>query len=338
MNKTEQLEKAYKYCESVTRLHAKSFYFAAKFLPREKQPAVYALYALCRHVDDEVDEAEFSNDAQIAEAVARWRSRLNRIYSDAFWGEGEKGSVPKAESGIWNLESGINEDQSPKTEDRNLVFLAWQDLLKKYKIPQNLPLELMKGVLMDTRINRYETFDELYVYCYRVASTVGLMSSEIFGYEDAETLDYAEALGIAMQLTNILRDIAEDARMNRIYLPQEDLRKFDVSETQIFENRPDENFINLLKFQIARAREFYRKAEKGIPLLNQDARFTVLLAARIYAKILDEIERQNYDVFARRAHTTFKQKIFSVPNIWREARKMKPDDDKSTTNPVRFSR
>jgi 15-cis-phytoene synthase len=326
MNKTEQLEKAYKYCESVTRLHAKSFYFAAKFLSREKQPAIYALYALCRHVDDEVDEAEISDDAQITEAIEHWRARLNQIYSDAFWGEREN-----LKSEIWNLESETN-------EDRNLVFLAWRDLLKKYKIPQNLPLELMKGVLMDTRVNRYETFDELYVYCFRVASTVGLMSSEIFGYEGAETLDYAEALGIAMQLTNILRDIREDAAMNRIYLPQEDLRRFDVSERQIFENRLDENFIRLLKFQIERAREFYSKAEKGIPLLNRDARFAVLLAARIYAKILDEIERQNYDVFARRAHTSFKQKVFSVPNIWREARKMKTDDDKSATKPVRFSR
>ena len=148
------------------------------------------------------------------------------------------------------------------------------------------------------------------------------MSSEIFGYADEKTLEYAEALGIAMQLTNILRDVGEDASMQRIYLPAEDLRKFGVSEKQIFDNRQDENFINLMKFQIRRAREFYKKAEKGIPLLSRDARLPVLLAARIYAKILDEIERQNYDVFKRRAHTSFTQKIFSLPRIWREARKL----------------
>ncbi len=202
------------------------------------------------------------------------------------------------------------------------VFLAWQDLLKTYKIPQNLPLELIEGVLMDTKIKRYETFDELYIYCYRVASTVGLMSSEILGYSDKKTLEYAEAMGIGMQLTNILRDVKEDALMNRIYLPQEDLKKFGVSEQQIFDNYFDENFERLMKFQIERARSFYRKGEKGIPLLEKDSRFTVLLAARIYGKILNEIEKQNYNVFVKRAHTSKRQKIFSIPKIWLEAKKL----------------
>ncbi len=194
-------------------------------------------------------------------------------------------------------------------------------MLAKYKIPKNLPLELMQGVLMDTHTKRYETFGELYVYCYRVASTVGLMSSEILGYADTKALEYAEAMGIAMQLTNILRDIKEDAAMDRIYLPQEDLRKFDVSEQQIFANKMNGNFIELMKFQITRARDFYQTGEQGINLLEKDSRFTVLLAARIYSQILDEIERQNYDVFLRRAHRTFRQKIFSIPKIWREAKK-----------------
>jgi 15-cis-phytoene synthase len=310
-NNSEQIESAYKYCESVTRLHAKSFYFAARFLSKEKQPAIYALYALCRHVDDEVDEAEIAGEEQIRAAVNRWQSKLNEIYAD-------DGGEIKPET--WNLELGTD-------GDRDLVFLAWRDFLQKYKIPQSLPLELMKGVLMDTHVNRYETFDELYVYCYRVASTVGLMSSEIFGYERPETLDYAEALGIAMQMTNILRDVGEDAAMNRIYLPLEDLKKFNVSEEQIFANRADENFVELMKFEIERAREFYRKAERGVPLLSPDARFAVLLAARLYARILDEIERQNYDVFKRRARTNFKQKVFAVPRIWREARNMQAKRD-----------
>jgi phytoene synthase len=180
----------------------------------------------------------------------------------------------------------------------------------------------MTGVLMDTHVKRYATFEELYVYCYRVASTVGLMSSEIFGYREPRTLEYAEALGIAMQLTNILRDVKEDARMNRIYLPQEDLRKFAVTEEQIFANKFDENFSELMKFQIRRAREFYQRAERGIALLEKDTRFTVLLASRIYGRILDEIERQNYDVFARRAHTTASQKIFLIPRIWRASKRL----------------
>ena len=175
---------------------------------------------------------------------------------------------------------------------------------------------------MDTNVKRYETFDELYIYCYRVASTVGLMSSEILGYSDKKALEFAEAMGIGMQLTNILRDIKEDAAMNRIYLPQEDLKRFGVSEKQIFENKFDDDFEQLMKFQIERARSFYRKGEQGIPLLEKDSRFTVLLASRIYSKILDEIEKQNYDVFSKRAHTTKAQKIISIPKIWREAKKM----------------
>lgn len=298
---SEEIEKAYEYCREVTRRHAKSFYFAAKFLSKQKQQPIYALYALCRHVDDEVDEAEVASEREAVQAVSRWQENLKKIYTE-------------------NRASEITNDRPE--ENAELVFIAWKDLLKTYKIPQNLPLELMQGVLMDTHLKRYETFDELYVYCYRVASTVGLMSSEIFGYEKPETLEYAEALGIAMQLTNILRDVKEDARMERIYLPQEDLKKFNVTEEQIFANRVDENFIRLMKFEIERAREFYKKAERGIPLLAKDARFTVLLAARLYAKILDEIEKQNYDIFKKRAHTTKLQKILAIPRIRREANKL----------------
>jgi phytoene synthase len=144
------------------------------------------------------------------------------------------------------------------------------------------------------------------------------MSSEILGYSDKTALEYAEAMGIGMQLTNILRDIKEDAAMGRIYLPQEDLRRFDVSEKQIFAGEMSENFTRMMKFQINRARDFYRKGEMGISLLEKDSRFTV----RIYSRILSEIERQNYDVFIKRAHTSRMQKILSIPKIWREARKM----------------
>lgn len=292
---------AYDYCRSVTKQHAKSFYFAAKFLPKHKQQPIYAIYALCRHVDDEVDEAEVNGEAEAVAAVDDWKCTLNAIYEG---GSPEKIQTP---------------DQL--NENRNFVLSAWQDLLKTYRIRSELPLDLMKGVLSDTHVNRYETFDELYVYCYRVASTVGLMSSEIFGYTAPETLEYAEALGIAMQITNILRDIKEDAAMNRIYLPQEDLRRFNVSEQQIFENRLDDNFVELMKFEIERARRYYVEAEKGIALLDRDARFTVLLAARLYARILNEIEKQKYDVFIKRAHTLLSQKFLSIPRIWLQARK-----------------
>jgi len=296
-----EIESAYKYCEKITRFHAKSFYFAAKFLPKLKRKAVYPIYAFCRHVDDEIDEISEGGENDAIRAIENWKQKLEDVFESR---------------------QEVSTDKRPKTENRNLVFTAWKDLLKTYKIPPNLPLELMQGVLMDTQLKRYETFEELYVYCYRVASTVGLMSSEILGYSDAKALEYAEAMGIAMQLTNILRDVKEDAAMNRIYLPQEDLRKFNVSEKQIFANELNENFVEMMRFQIARARDFYLKGEKGIALLERDSRFTVLLASRIYSRILDEIERQNYDVFSRRASTSLTQKIFSLPKIWRASRNL----------------
>jgi phytoene synthase len=295
-NSTLEIGKAYKYCESVTKTHAKSFYFAAKFLPNRKQKAVFPIYVFCRHVDDEIDEIGDDGESKAIETVEKWKQKLEEVFEGK--GQGTKG------------------------ERQDLVFLAWQDLLKTYKIPKNLPLELIRGVLMDTHIKRYETFDELYAYCYRVASTVGLMSSEILGYSNKKALEYAEAMGIGMQLTNILRDIKEDAAMGRIYLPQEDLRKFGVSEKQIFANETNKNFVRMMKFQIERARDFYRKGEKGIALLEKDSRFTVLLASRTYSRILIEIEKQDYNVFIKRAHTNLGQKILSIPKIWREAKKM----------------
>ncbi len=308
---SDQIEKAYDYCESVTKLHAKSFYFAAKFLPKHKLRAVYPIYAFCRHVDDEIDEIGDGDEAKAIETVENWKKNLDFVYLDEETRRrGDEEFLPVFSSSSLLLNSSSEN-----------VFIAWQALLKTYEIPQNLPLELIQGVLMDTRIKRYETFDELYVYCYRVASTVGLMSSEILGYSDKIALEYAEALGIAMQLTNILRDIREDAAMGRIYLPQEDLHRFGISEEQIFANEFDGNFAALMKFQIERARFYYAEGEKGIALLEKDSRFTVLLASRIYAKILDEIERQNYNIFTKRAHTTKTQKLLALPKIWLAARK-----------------
>ena len=286
----EEIERAYKYCQQTTRFHAKSFYFCAHFLPREKRRAIYAMYALCRHIDDEVDEAEVHDEDGARAAVERWRVELDKVY------RGGAAHTP--------------------------VLVAWRDMLARYRIAQELPLELMRGVLMDIYQKRYESWDELRVYCYRVASVVGLMSSEIFGYRDPSTLHYAAALGLAMQLTNILRDVGEDFAMGRVYLPQEDLRRFGVTEESLARKEVSPEFRALMSFEIQRAREFYRAAEKGIPLLERDARFCVLLAARLYARILDEIERAGFDVFTRRAHLSLAGKLRAAPRIWHEARSL----------------
>jgi phytoene synthase len=286
----EELERAFRYCQQTTRTHARSFYFCSHFLPREKRLAIYAVYALCRHVDDAVDAAGIRGERDAAAAVEGWRVELDAVYA-----EGRAAS---------------------------LVLVAWREMLTRFRIRRELPLELMRGVLMDTQIKRYETWADLSVYCYRVASVVGLMSSEIFGYSEPRTLYHAEQLGLAMQLTNILRDVGEDARMGRIYLPQEDLRRFGYAESDLLRGKLNEPFFALMSFEIERARALYREAEQGIPLLDADTRFTVLLAARLYARILDEIERNHYDVYTRRAHLTLAEKLRAAPRIWREARRL----------------
>lgn len=295
------VESAYRYCRRVTREHARSFYFCAHFLPREKRRAVYAVYALCRRVDDEVDEAGVRDEQGARAAVERWRAELDAVYAGrpAHDDDGGATFIP----------------HSP-------VLAAWRDMLTRYPIAQELPLELMRGVLMDTYQKSYETWDELRVYCYRVASTVGLMSSEIFGYRRPETLRYAEALGLAMQLTNILRDVGEDLALGRVYLPREDLRRFGVTEDDLRRGLVSDRFRALMRFEIERARALYREAERGVPLLEPDARFTVLLAARLYAAILREIERADFNVFTRRAHLTLAQKLRAAPRVWREARSL----------------
>ncbi len=288
---------AYDYCRCVTRQHAKSFYFSARFLPAPKRRAIYAVYALCRHVDDEVDAIEPDNPVAAQAAVARWQAELRAIYQSS-------------QTVVVPLSGGINP-----------VLLAWRDMLAHYPIPLEYPLELMRGVLMDTHQNRYATWDELKVYCYRVASVVGLMTSEIFGYAGgAATMEYAKALGYAMQLTNILRDVGADAALGRIYLPAEDLAHFAYTEEELQRGIINENFAALMKFEIARARALYAEAELGIPRLHSDARLPVLSAARLYARILDAIEQNSCDVFTRRAHLPLSRKLRALPRLWWAAR------------------
>lgn len=301
-----RIEEAYRYCESVTKKHAKSFYFAARFLPKNKQPPVFAIYAFCRHVDDEIDESGMASEVEAAAAVERWRARLDDVYEAVV--EGEEAADRRIEE---------------STDERlQLVFTAWKHFLQTYPVPKQIPLDLIRGVLMDTHKKRYATFEELYEYCYLVASTVGLMSSEILGYSDKIALEYAEKMGVAMQLTNILRDVREDAEMGRIYLPAEDLGRFGIAEKQILEGTVNDDFRKMMRFQISRARELYAAGEKGIAYLEKDSRFTVLFASRIYARILDEIEALSYDVFSERAHTSKMQKIAAMPSVWLESRRI----------------
>ncbi|QUV84691.1 squalene/phytoene synthase family protein [Chloracidobacterium aggregatum] len=283
---------AYAYCREVTRTHAKSFYFCTQTLPRHKRPAIYAIYALCRQIDDLVDTNRHASPMDVTLAVDAWSQALRDLYA-------------------------------ARPFPAHPVLIAWYDFLPHFPVRLEHPLELMQGCLMDARTEgpvRFERFDDLYTYAYRVASLVGLMTSEVFGYGDPSALQYAVALGIAFQLTNILRDVGEDARRNRIYLPLEDLRRFGCTEEMILQGRLTPEVVALLKFEICRARDFYREAECGIRLLSPDSRFTVFLSSRLYGGILRDIERHGYDVFSRRAHLSLGAKLWAVPPLWVRAR------------------
>lgn len=279
------LAEAYSYCRDVTRDHAKSFYFCAQFLPAHKRRAIYAVYALCRHLDDIVDEAGGRSADDTRVALDAWRNRL----------------------------AGSSPDDHP-------ALKAWRDASATFGIPVELAEELVQGVLMDLSQSRYATYGELEVYCYRVASVVGLMTSRIFGFTDDRALDRAVDLGTAMQLTNICRDVGEDARLGRIYIPLDELERFGVSEADILESRFSPAFVRLMQFQIERARSLYRSSEQGIVWLSADSRMTVRLSSRIYGQILGRIERNGYDVLSRRAYVPFHRKLATLPRVWLETK------------------
>lgn len=286
----EDLKLAYKHCRSVTRVHAKTFYFATRFLPYHKQRGIFALYALCRYLDDLVDEAEDLllqeklTLQDIEQRIEEWRRNINSVF------DGQHIDHP--------------------------VLLAIRDTLKHFSIDAKYPLELLEGVSTDLVKDRYNNFEELYKYSYQVAAVVGLMTTDVFGFSGEKAKLHAEHLGIAMQLTNILRDIGEDLDRNRIYLPQDDLKTYGVSEEALFSREITPEFKSLMAFQIERARYYYKSAAMGIPMLSKDSRLPVALALQNYSKILDEIESLDYAVLTKRAYLNFGQKIINFPKAW----------------------
>lgn len=290
----DRLKSSYSHCRAITRFYAKTFYMATRFLPNEKQRSIFAIYGLCRYLDDLVDETvdlmhgQDIDVSEVDEKLDDFKTKLIGVYNNR--------------------------------ESNDPILIAFSDTLKKYHIPIELPFELMDGVRSDLVKNRYESFQELYDYSYKVASVVGLMTSRVFGYSDEKALEYAIDLGIAMQLTNILRDIGEDLDRNRIYIPQNELKMFDVSETDLFNGVKNENFFELMKFQIKRAREYYSLADIGVKMLDRDSRLPVYLARYNYSKILDKIEENDYNVFNKRAYLNKMEKFSILPKIFLEMR------------------
>lgn len=295
MMRQEQIQEAYNYCQQVARRASKTFYWGSMFLPPPKRSAIWAVYALCRVVDDIVDEAvapdtprvgHLSGAAHPLYELDAWRGALEHLY------------------------------QSDECDERSLIQVAWRDMRTHYAVPLKPALELLDGVEMDLTHKRYQTFDELYMYCYRVAGTVGLLTSPIFGYQDEAALRYAVDLGVALQLTNILRDVGEDARRDRIYLPLDEMARFGYSEGDLLVGTINEAFCELVRFQIARADEYYQRSQPGISLLNADCRLAVNLSGTLYRRILDHIRLNNYNVFTKRASVPLKTKLAAASQFW----------------------
>lgn len=289
-----KLRFAYAHCRNITRKHAKTFYMATRFLPYHKQRSIFAIYGLCRTLDDIVDESPVSNSPsnksinEIIENLEKFRVQLLSAYRGV--------------------------------EQKNSVLIAFADVLNRYHISIEHPLTLLDGVKMDLVKNRYDNFDELYEYSYKVASVVGLMTAEVFGYKNPQAINHAVDLGIAMQLTNILRDVGEDLTKNRIYLPKEDLNQFGLKEEDLFRRELTNDFIDLMKFQIERARDYYKRSDLGISMLDRDSRLPVLLARENYSRILDKIEENQYQVFNQRAYLNSTEKFSILPKVMLQLR------------------
>ena len=264
-------------CSAVARAHGRTFYFASQFLLPARRRAIHAAYAWCRVADDIVDRAPATGLDRAAGALDAWEAELDA--------------------------------------PRHPVAVAFAASRVRFGIPECAARDLLTGLRMDLHPRCFAGWDELRGYCYHVAGTVGLMAAPILGCRDETALPRAVDLGIAMQLTNILRDIAEDAEMGRLYLPLADLAAFGVDPASVLAGRPNGRFHDLIAFQIERARDLYASAWLGIPALDPAGRFTTLASAHLYAKILHRLEEQGRDPFAGRAHVPTRRKLQSLPIV-----------------------
>ena len=269
------------YCQDKAASSGSSFYYSFLFLPANRRRAITALYAFCREVDDVVDECK---DSQVAaNKLVWWRQELDRLYA--------------------------GQPQHPVTQ-------ALQAALPEFSLPQEQLLEIIDGMEMDLQQTRYLDFTALSLYCYRVASVVGLLAAEIFGYTDRQTLKYAHDLGMAFQLTNIIRDVGEDARRGRIYLPMDELKRFNVAVADILDARHSDNFQKLMEFQIERAERYYAQALSQLPAVDRKAQRPGLVMAAIYRALLEEIKRDGCQVLRQRTSLTPLRKLWLAWRTW----------------------
>jgi len=286
------LEEGYEACRAETRHWAKTYYLGSLLMPPRKRRAIWAIYVWCRRTDELVDapDAAAMDPGELHQRLSQWEERTRRLFA---------GEVQDAQD------------------------MALWDTLQRY--PQDITpyLEMIAGQRMDINLKRYRTFAELEQYCYRVAGTVGLMSQAVMGLDAAFTsapwsrcpdpTNCAVALGIGSQLTNILRDVGEDRERGRIYIPQEELARFNYTEAELMNGVVNERWHALMKFQVQRARAWFRRSEAGIRWLCRDARWPVWTSLQLYQGILKVIEDNGYDVFSRRAYVPRLRKLLSLP-------------------------
>ncbi|MDR0576347.1 MAG: presqualene diphosphate synthase HpnD [Candidatus Accumulibacter sp.] len=269
------------YCQQKAAGSGSSFYYSFLFLPPERRRAITALYAFCREVDDVVDEC---GDPRVAaDMLAGWRAEVDALYAG---------------------------------QPRHPVTRALSAVLPGFRLPRERLLEIIDGMEMDLRQTRYPDFQALAPYCYRVASVVGLLAAEIFGYADPRTLDYARDLGMAFQLTNIIRDVGEDARRDRVYLPLDELERFGVPVADILDARHSDGFRRLMEFQVERAESYYARAMGELPAADRKAQRPGLVMAAIYRALLGEIRRGGCRVFDRRASLSPPRKLWIAWRTW----------------------
>lgn len=272
--------------QQIAKQSRSSFYYAFNLLPEEQRDAMNTVYAFCRKTDDIVDEGLEPSEIK-ALKLRRWRIEFENAFSN------------NSELPLLNKVAGT---------------------ISRFQIPVEHFFELIKGMEMDLSKNRFDTFDELRLYCYRVASTVGLMCIEIFGYKHESAKLFAENLGIALQLTNILRDVKKDARNNRIYLPREEMEMFDYTEDDLFAERYNENFVRLMEFQASRAKDYFRLATSQLHLEDKRSMFAARAMQHIYYRILERIIRARYDVFSRTIKISKFEKIGISLGVWAKYR------------------
>jgi phytoene synthase len=269
------LGESYDFCRRVARRRAKNFYYSFVLLPREQSNAMCAIYAFMRYCDDLSDEPGASH-----EPLERWRCALVDALAGKF--------------------------------DGYPAWPAFFDTVERYRIPHDYFFQMIEGVMSDLAPRRFVTFEELYKYCYQVASVVGLTIIHIFGFDTRSALPLAEKCGVAFQLTNILRDIREDAERGRIYLPAEDLARFGVTAEDLCSGNRSPAFLKLMSFEAARARAYYNQSLPLLELIHPRSRSSLWALISIYSRLLERIEATNYDVFSRRVRLSLFEKSWIV--------------------------